>query len=290
VTEPASSPLAGRADAAGAAEPPRVIVTRPAAQATPWVDALRASGLDAAALPLIDIGPVTDPAPVHEAWAQLASTALVFFVSGNAAQAFFALRPGEAPWPATTRAAAPGPATADALRAAGVPAALVVAPAADAPSYDSEQLWALLQRERWDGREVLVVRGEDGRDWLAAQWRSAGARVRYVAAYARRPPRPDAEGRRLIDQALADPAGHLWLFSSSEAVTNLLALAPGAPTTAHALATHPRIADAARRAGFATVAECAARIEAVVDAVRGQGARGRRRRPDEDRPHVSLLE
>jgi uroporphyrinogen-III synthase len=94
----------------------------------------------------------------------------------------------------------------------------------------------------------------------------------------------------MIDQALADPAGHLWLFSSSEAVTNLLALAPGAPGGAHALATHSRIADAARRAGFATVAECAARIEAVVDAVRGQGVRGSRGRLDDDRPHGGLLE
>jgi uroporphyrinogen-III synthase len=272
------------------AAPPRVIVTRPATQAAPWVDALRAAGLEAVALPLIDIGPVADPAPVHEAWAQLASTALVFFVSGNAVQAFFAQRPRGASWPATTRAAAPGPATADALRAAGVPAALVVAPAADAPSFDSEQLWSLLQHEPWAGREVLVVRGEDGRDWLAAQWRSAGARVRYVAAYARRTPRPDAHERRLIDQALADPARHLWLFSSSEAVANLLALAPGAATTAHALATHPRIADAARRAGFAAVAECAARIDAAVAAVQGQGVRGDRCRLDDDPPHGGLLE
>lgn len=284
MTEAPTSPPAVRADADGTAAPPRVIVTRPAAQAAPWVDALRASGLDAVALPLIDIGPVADPAPVHEAWAQLAATTLVFFVSGNAVQAFFALRPGGAPWPPTTRAAAPGPATADALRAAGVPAALVVAPAADAPSYDSEQAWALLQHEPWDGREVLVVRGEDGRDWLAAQWRGAGARVRYVAAYARRPPRPDADASHLIDQALADPAGHLWLFSSSEAVANLLALSPAVAGAGRALATHPRIAEAARRAGFGDVGECAARIDAVVDAVRalaGAGAApGAGSRPD----------
>lgn len=248
---------------------PRVIVTRPAAQAAPWVEALRAAGLDAVALPLIEIGPVADPTPVHEAWARLPATALVFFVSANAVQAFFALRPQGVAWPAATRAAAPGPATAQAVRAAGVDRARIVAPAEDAPSYDSEQLWALLQHERWAGREVLVVRGEDGRDWLASQWRAAGAQLRYLAAYARRRPAPDGAARRLIAESGADPASHLWLFSSSEAVANLLALAPGAAAGARALATHPRIAEAARRAGFAAVGECAARVDAVVAAVQG---------------------
>jgi uroporphyrinogen-III synthase len=48
--------------------PLRLIVTRPAAQAEPWVQALRALGFDAVALPLIGIEPLADPAPVHEAW------------------------------------------------------------------------------------------------------------------------------------------------------------------------------------------------------------------------------
>ena len=38
----------------------RVIVTRPAREASRWIDALRAEGLDARALPLIAIEPVED--------------------------------------------------------------------------------------------------------------------------------------------------------------------------------------------------------------------------------------
>ena len=62
-----------------------------------------------------------------------------------------------------------------------------------------------------------------------------------------------------------DPDGSLWLFSSSEAVANLCAALPSQDwSSARALATHPRIADAARRAGFGRVDATAASLEAVV--------------------------
>jgi uroporphyrinogen-III synthase len=247
-----------------------VVVTRPVAQAAPWVHKLRAQGVDAVALPLIEIVPPADAAPVQAAWRSLAQQAVVFFVSANAVEHFFARRPPGAGWPPATRAAAPGPGTAEALRAAGVPAAAVVEPAADAPSFDSEALWARLRGETWAGRSVLVVRGEAGRDWLADQWRSAGATVSYLDAYARRPPTPDAAGRDLLQAAQAAPGAYLWLFSSSEAVRHLLALLQGAPPSgSRALATHPRIAAAARAAGFTDVLECGATEAAVLQAIRG---------------------
>jgi uroporphyrinogen-III synthase len=242
----------------------RLIVTRPAAQAADWVAALRALGCDAQALPLIDIAPPADPQPVIAAWQRLTAQALVMFVSANAVQHFFARAPAGLGWPASTRAAATGPGTAAALRAAGVPEAAVVEPAADAASFDSEALWARLATEDWTGRSVLVVRGEDGRDWLADALRARGAAVEFVAAYRRRAPQPDAAQAELLGQALARPERHLWLFSSSEAVGHLPALAPGADwSRSAALATHPRIAAAARALGLGTVGAVASDIAAV---------------------------
>jgi uroporphyrinogen-III synthase len=258
----------------------RVIVTRPAAQAGPWVEALRAAGVDAVALPLIDIGPAPRPAEVDAAWRRLPGVALAFFVSANAVEAFFAHRPAGIAWPAATRAAAPGPGTARALHVAGVPPPSVVAPAEDAERFDSEQVWTLLRDEPWTGRSVLVVRGEDGRDWLADRWRAAGAAVDFVAAYARRAPAPDAAARRLLAEAEAAPQGHLWLFSSSEAVRQLAMLAPALPAQAVALATHPRIAQAARAAGFARVGTCEPRLAAVQRALRDLGRDGPAAPPD----------
>ena len=112
-----------------------VIVTRPAAQAAVWVDALRALGQPAQALPLIEIGPADDTEPLRQAWQALAGCALVMFVSANAVQAFFAGVRG-AVWPAGVRAGATGPGTSAALRAAGLAEAAIVEPAAGAPSFD----------------------------------------------------------------------------------------------------------------------------------------------------------
>ena len=245
----------------------RLIVTRPAAQAQSWVQALQAQGLDAVALPLIKIAPVADLHVLTEAWAALAQQALVFFVSANAVEYFFAQRPAGGSWPAATLAAAPGPGTAAALRAQGLPESTIAAPAPDAPNFDSETLWAQLRARDWQGRSVLIVRGEQGRDWLGEQLLAAGAHTACLAAYRRQPPTPDAAGRRLLAAAQHDPAGHLWLFSSSEAIRHLQAQWQ-VPAGARALASHPRIAAAARSAGFDAVGEILPTLEAVVAAVR----------------------
>lgn len=248
-----------------------LIVTRPAAQAAAWVQQLQALGHDAQALPLIEIGAVADPAPVREAWRGLHGQDLVMFVSANAVAHFFALAPAGLAWPQGLRAACTGPGTAAALRVAGVPPACVVEPPADAGNFDSEALWSLLAPQDWAGRQVLVVRGEDGRDWLADTLRGRGAAIDFVTAYRRCAPRPDAAGQALLAQALAAPASHLWLFSSSQAVGHLRALSPLADwSRSLALATHPRIAQAARDTGFRQVLLSAPSVAAVA-ALAAQG-------------------
>lgn len=241
-----------------------VIVTRPPAQAAAWVRALHQLGQAAQALPLIEIAPVLDAAPVRAAWQRLADFGLVVFVSANAVEHFFALGPPGAAWPAGVLAGSTGPGTSATLRAAGVREADIAEPAADAPSYDSEALWARLHGIEWSGRGALVVRGEDGRDWLADTLRERGARVSFVAAYQRQPPRPDAAAQALLIRAQAEPAAHVWLFSSSQAVAHLQALAPAADWShSQAMASHPRIAQAARAAGFGQVALAMPSPEAV---------------------------
>ncbi len=241
----------------------RLVVTRPAAQAADWVQALQALGQDAAALPLLDIAPVDNTAPLREAWRALPGAAFVMFVSANAVAHFFAQESAGLSWPPGLRAGCTGPGTAAALRAAGVPAACVVEPPPGA-SFDSEALWALLVHEDWGGRRVLVVRGEEGRDWFADTLRARGATVDFVAAYRRCAPQPDAAGRALLAAALAAPAAHLWLFSSSEGVAQLRTLAPGADwSRSAALASHPRIAQTARELGFGRVVLTAAAPAAV---------------------------
>lgn len=242
----------------------RVIVTRPLRDAQRWAQTLAAQGLDAVVMPLIDITPVDGAHPVR----QLADYRAVMFVSGNAVSYF--LR--DVGMPFTSRAWAPGPGTRDALLDAGVDASLIDAPAQAAAQFDSESLWERVSAQIRPGDRVLVVRGRDahgrsaGRDWLARQVEAAGGQVEFVSVYERREPRFDAAQQALAVQAAGD--GSVWLFSSSEAVAHLLALLPDQSwQQARAVATHPRIAQAARDAGFAVVCESRPALADVVASI-----------------------
>ena len=243
----------------------RLLVTRPATQAAQWVQQLRSRGVDAVALPLIGITPAADSAVVAAAWATLDTQRLVVFVSPNAVAHFFAARPAGARWPARTLAGSTGNGTTQALLAAGVPNEQLAAPPHDAAQFDSEALWRQLQMLDWHDAPVLIVRGDGGRDWLADTLRGRGARVAHLAAYRRVTPQLSAGEQAAFDAALADLRGHLWLFSSSEAVAALADLAPGAAwRAARAIATHPRIVDAAVAAGFGEVTATRPAVDAVV--------------------------
>lgn len=243
---------------------PRVVVTRPVAQAAEWVGRLQDAGIPAVALPLIEIVPATDRSRVVAAWATLPVRQLVVFVSPNAALHFFAARSSDQPWPTSLIAAAPGPGTGDALRAAGVAPSCIVEPCDDAPQLDSEALWRRLEERDWTGASVLVVRGDGGREWLAERLLEAGARVETVSAYRRDLPAFSRAEQAMLEDVAAD-ADAVWLFTSSQAIGHLEAAAgAGRWQGARAIATHPRIAARAREAGFGCVVESAPGLDALI--------------------------
>jgi uroporphyrinogen-III synthase len=259
---------------------PRVIVTRPAQDAQRWVRDLQTHGLQADALPLIEIAAATQLQPVHRAWKELASYQAAMFVSANAVRHFYAsnqapahIEPAQSA--IKTRAWATGPGTVSALRQAGLTGHQIDAPDASAGQFDSEALWQVVAPSVHAGSRVLVVRGSDhtgesaGRSWLSEQLAAAGAQVDTVVAYERRAPTFSAAQIALAQEACGD--GSVWLFSSSEAVAHLQALLPPACLgTARALATHPRIAQAARLAGFAVVGETSPTLNAIVASIESQ--------------------
>lgn len=279
---------------------PRVIVTRPADDAPAWVDQLNAVGCQAEALPLIEIGAVNSPtqvAALQAAWQSLDRYMACLFVSGNAVQHFFgpnslsaqgntALVAIEKIATSGIRCLAPGPGTVTALRAVGVAAAQIDAPPPDARQFDSQSLWQVIGGRDWRGQRVLVVRGDSvtaespggptatpGRDWIARQWTDAGAAVDFVSVYERRPPvLTPAQSQRA---RAASTDGSVWLFSSSEAVGNLLgtiALAGVDWARARAVATHPRIAERVRLAGWGRVEESRPALADIARAVVVVGA------------------
>ncbi len=267
------------------ADGPRLLLTRPLAQAQDWSERLAALGVPTLAFPLIDIVPTEDAAPARRAWADLHRQSLVMFVSPNAVRHFFDQRPAAMAWPAGVLAATVGPGSAHALEAAGVPTGLIVQPPPEADSLDSEHLWPEIQRVAgpdWTGRAALMVRGDGGREWLGDRLREAGAQVEAVSVYRRQCPVLDTAGRARLASALDQPQDHVWLFSSSEAVGYLADMVgePASPECGtddakpvdwrrvRAVATHERIAARARSLGLVHVVLVRPDAAAVAEAFR----------------------
>lgn len=272
----------------------RLIVTRPAAEAGVWVEALQAQGWPALALPLIVITEPRDAATsvaLHQVRAEWAEMDALMFVSGAAVSHFFARDVLPAPEASVrTRFWAPGPGTgrllAQALSALGLDASRIDAPPADATQFDSETLWPVVAPQVQAGRRITVVRGVsvdavaeepspgagNGRDWLIRQCEAAGALVRTCVAYERHAPDWTPDTRALARQAQS--AGSVWLFSSSESLDHLLA--PDAQanwSNAQALVTHPRIAERARQAGFGRVTQTRPALPDVLRALESEWTR-----------------
>jgi uroporphyrinogen-III synthase len=250
----------------------RIIVTRVQPQAQAWVELLTAQGHDALALPLIEVRSLADSAGVRAAWQQLPGYLAVMFVSRHAVDFFYkdnqALAHAyKALVAMKTRAWATGPGTANALLDHGVAAAHIDSPPEQAGQFDSEALWRQVHAQVQPGDKVLIVRGNSlsadgslslendsgvGRDWLAQHLLDAGAQVDFVVAYQRGAPIWEAAQREVAVDGATDRS--VWLFSSAEALGHLQSLLPHQDwSAARAVATHPRIAAAARATGFGVV-------------------------------------
>jgi len=266
----------------------RVIVTRPKQEARQWVDALADAGYDAVALPLIGVLPPPNPEAVQAAWQRLHSFDAVMFVSGNAVDNFFALKPPVAPvldeaGAIKIRAFVTGPGSFAALKRAHVDPASIDMPDRDAGQFDSEALWAVVGQRVQPGYRILIVRGAGsaevqadgaadgaGRDWFADRVRAAGGSVEFVVSYQRRAPEMAPNALALAQVAASD--GSVWLFSSSEAIGNLVAACAGQSwAQAKAVVTHSRIAQTARAAGFGVVSESRPTLPALMASIESLG-------------------
>lgn len=277
---------------------PKIVITRPRAQAEPLAQRLRAAGHDAVVLPLLEIGPVADAAPLRAALAALPSYALVAFVSPNAIDAAFAhlaggagaataaaggeggaIAPALAPgvrWPAHVAVAVVGEGSRSALERHGIdPALRVHCPPPDGPS-DSEHLLATLDLAALRGQKVLLIRGQGGRELMADAFRAAGAQVDVVAAYSRRIPALTPDLSTQLHDLLAET--NTWIITSSEALRGLMTLVQQCPQPdlvsklqqQQFLVPHARIEQTARALGLPSVTLTASGDEGVFAALQSR--------------------
>lgn len=225
-----------------------VVLTRPQGRNEALSQHLANEGFEPLSMPVLgieplaaDLGSLPRPADYN----------LVIFVSGNAVRAYAQqlTQAGALPaqWPGHTLVGVVGQATADVVAHTGLaPADQVLCPAL-LHEQDSEALWQLLQPRLVSGQKALIVRGQDGREWLGQRLEQAGIRVTRHAAYQRCPVEWSvlsvqrlrdgvAAGRDII--CLLTSAHGVQVFVDNAARHNLLA----ACRSFHYLVIHPRIA------------------------------------------------
>jgi uroporphyrinogen-III synthase len=247
--------MSGRLDGCG------VVVVRPASAAERLARLLNAEGARPILFPTIEVLSAPRPARLAAVIARLQTFDWAIFVSPTAAREGLRAIRSSRDWPSGVRAAAVGTATAAVLGELGI--AGVVAPK---PPGDSEALAALAEFHGIDGQNVVIFRGEGGREHLAQLLAQRGARVEYAECYRRS--RPDADPAPILDQ-WREGQVHALCAASGEALNNLrdllapegMALAKATPV----FVPHPRIAVAAREAGFAHTIVVTGGDEATVE-------------------------
>jgi uroporphyrinogen-III synthase len=199
----------------------RVVVTRSHAQAASLTEAFAAAGALVESLPLLEIIPPADEAPLRKALTELARFDWVVFTSVNAVQAV--LHKAGA-WPESVRVAAVGPATRAALLRAKVVVDLEAGTAGG--TANASGLLAVLRNCQKDAGtrsrpRVLLPQAADARPTLEEGLREAGYDVERVVAYDKRLPEgaPETAHRLFSDQPLG------WVtFSSPRVVRHFVGL------------------------------------------------------------------
>lgn len=157
-----------------------VLITRPAAQAQVFAEAVQQAHGRPVSLPALEILGPADKAAAQAALTQLDQADLVIFTSVNAVQYAFPLLPERIPLDLPI--AAIGSATAAALDQAGL------APTFTPQHPNSEGLLALPALHQVAGQHILIVRGDGGRTTLQQTLSARGATIHYAEVYRRRCP------------------------------------------------------------------------------------------------------
>ena len=142
---------------------------------------------------------------------------LAVFVSVNAVQMGLERILDQRDWPEHTQIATVGARSAEALTAYGLSVDLV-----PEHQFNSEALLALEELEDMSGRDVVIFRGNGGREVLRDTLLERGAEVEYVEVYRRVCPTVDAG---LMQQLLQPGYLDYITITSNEALQNLFAMA-----------------------------------------------------------------
>jgi len=190
-----------------------IVVTRPAHQAEPLCDLLSANGGTPIRFPVLDIAEPQIPLDAARVNAILVKANLLIFISPNAVDYGMKAIRDAGGLPDTVNVAAIGQGTARKLSEWGHPANVF-----PNEKFDSEALLAMQALQSVAGKQVVIFRGEGGREHLANTLRQRGAHVEYVECYRR--VQPNTDTREIADR-LAEESIDAIVVTSNEGLQNL---------------------------------------------------------------------
>jgi len=192
--------------------PLTAILTRPAGRNTVVMNSLLRRGWSVLECPALDIREVIVEAVAVPRPEQFD---LVVFVSRAAVTGYHAqlMAAGCPDWPLKTFSACMGPVTANAIRRVFGHQACVLHPDASL-AQDSESLWPLLIDLDPPIKKVLIVRGQDGRDWLSQRLRDRGVEVTLHQAYRRQEAQWPADLTERFQSLRSQGVHPTWLLTS----------------------------------------------------------------------------
>lgn len=190
-----------------------VLVTRPRDRADGLIRRLTDAGARVEHFPTIEITPPEFPLSADSVRSQLEQCDIAIFISRNAAIYGLPLVRASGGWPDGIRIAAVGSGTASELASLGSRVDFVPGTGAS-----SEALLDALASEEVDGRNIVIFRGNGGRELLAESLRSRGAQVTYLECYRRSLPDIDAQ---VLSELWAGDGIDAVIAASSEGLNNL---------------------------------------------------------------------
>lgn len=194
----------------------QLLVTRPVHQAERVSVLAQQAGAQVWRYPVVEIKEPTDVRRVNLLFKHIEDYDTAIFISANAVNmGLQRMAAQKVRFPKHMTVAAIGQVTAQALAAQGVAPELV------APSpYTTEAFLAMEEMDHMEGAQVLLFRGEGGREALANGLKARGAHVEYVEVYRRGKPAQPATVQ--YKSFRASPGAHAIMVTSEESLMNLL--------------------------------------------------------------------
>ncbi len=192
-----------------------VMVTRPAHQAEPLCRLIEAAGGHPFRLPLLEILPPEQP---PQALDRLETFDMAIFISPNAVEKAVSLAKERGGMPANLELVTVGRGSASALERHLGRKPDICAP----PPFNSEALLTNSGMQNLSGRNIIIFRGNGGRELLAETLRHRGAKITYCEVYRRACPKIEPA---TLTRAREEGKIEIIIVTSGEGLQNLRRLA-----------------------------------------------------------------